>query len=55
MNDPKVKVEWRCKGSHKKCESRNWRLYKEMSASVAKDFMESQAPNSRCFEYRIKP
>lgn len=55
MSERMVTVEWRCKGAHKGCEGRDWRFYKQMTVGAAKDFMEQQSPNSRHFEYRIKP
>lgn len=50
-----LEIQWKCKDYHPGCEAIAWRDYKVFSESDAKDFMETKAPNSRNFDYRIKP
>lgn len=50
-----TEIQWRCKDFHKGCEGRHWKFYKHLSETDAKAFMETMAPNSKHFKYRIKP
>lgn len=48
-------LQWRCKTPHNGCLAQDWQFYKQMKAEEAHAFMAEQAPNSRNFEYRIRP
>lgn len=50
-----TEIQWKCKTYHPGCQGVDFKLYKEMSESDAKIFMEQMAKNSKCFDYRVKP
>lgn len=48
-------IQWKCKTYHAGCEGVDWKFYKELGEADAKSFMETMAPNSKNFDYRVKP
>lgn len=50
-----LEIQWRCKTDHPHCEARDWRPYKTFAEAEAERFIREVAPNSRNFDYRIKP